>query len=113
MAKGADQYLEVIRQLKKLIRTQGRYIAQWDSENVEKLTPLIEEKAAIFSSWWENPEEREKLLSDEKVLMELPELLELLDNNLVMLSMAVSMHREIFKTLESGVSTYNFSGKVR
>ncbi|GEM_PF-1989613 len=113
MSKGADQYLALIRELKDLIRTQGRYISQWDSKKVEELTPLIEEKAAIFRSWWDDPQQREKLLSNEEILMELPELLELLDNNLVMLSMAVSMYKEVFKTLESGVSTYDFSGRVR
>ena len=113
MSKGANQYLALIRELKELIRTQGRYISQWDSEKVEELTPLIEEKASIFRSWWEDENIRQQLLSDEEVLMELPELLELLDNNLIMLSMAVNMYRNIFKTLESGVSTYDFSGRVR
>ncbi len=113
MPKGADQYLSLIRELKELIRTQGRYISQWDSKKVDELTPQIEEKATIFRSWWEDPEIREKLLSNEEILMELPELLELLDNNLVMLSMAISMYREIFKSLENGVSTYDFSGRVR
>ena len=113
MPHSADQYLALIKELKELIRTQGRYIAQWNAEEVEKITPLIEEKSSIFRSWWEDKEIRKILLSDERILKELPELLELLDNNLVMLSMATRMYSEIFKTLERGVSTYDFSGRVR
>lgn len=113
MSDSVREFEKIVDELTELIRWQNQAVAEWNTEEVERLTPLIEEKAHHLGQMWANPELREKVSRSEEVIMKLTLFLEALDSNLYMLSSALKFYRDFFKTIEGGVSTYDKRGRVK
>ena len=107
------EFEKTVDELTELIRRQNQAVSRWDTAEVERLIPIIEEKSHHLARLWDKSEIREEVSRSEELVMKLTLFLEALDSNLYMLSSALKFYRDFFKTLEGGVSTYDSRGKVK
>ncbi len=107
------EFEKTVDELTELIKRQNQAVSYWDTAEVERLIPLIEQKSHHLAKLWNDPQLRERVAHSEGIVMKLTLFLEALDSNLYMLSSALKFYRDFFKTLEGGVSTYDNRGKVK